>query len=301
MEPEDASLSERARALRLLFIHHSCGGQWLAPVGPDLHADCIYQSARNGGGLRQSLREAGFEVHEASYGSRVGERTDIRDWPGLFGDRMEEVLTCDHQDRRHGDSRRNDVVVFKSCFPNNLLVGRGEAPGDPEGEARTLENAKAAYRALLPAFAAHPAALFVAVSAPPLARRMTPLAKSLVQRLLGRPTVAASGPLARELNDWLKDPEGGWLSSYPGDNAAVFDLYDLLTGHGLSDFSHYPTGRRGGDSHPSSEGNRRATEAFLPFLEGAVRRAGLAPDELERAPHRDRRPEPHPSVCDPED
>jgi len=262
-------------SLRLLFIHHSCGGQWLAPVGPDRGEACIYETAANGGGLRERLASAGYEVHEASYGSLVGDKTDVFDWPHKFRDRMEEVLGCDHQDTFYDDGRRNHVVAFKPCFPNNLFVGSGQAPGNPEGPELTVENAKAAYRALLAEFEKHPDTLFVAVTAPPMALGRAPLYKVVARRLLGRPNVRASGPYARRFNHWLQDPENGWLSVYQGTNVAVFDLYDVLTDHGASDFSRYPTGSAGDDSHPSSEGNQKATEAFVPFLNRAVRRAGL--------------------------
>jgi hypothetical protein len=55
----------------------------------------------------------------------------------------------------------------------------------------------------------------------------------------------------------------------------VFDYYDLLTGCVASDLSLYPTGG-GYDSHPSREGNEKAAEAFVPFLNRAVQRARFA-------------------------
>jgi len=265
----------------LLFIHHSCGGQWLAPVGPDSHQACVYESAHNGGGLRDRLLEAGYEVHEASYGSLIGENTDLLDWPNKFRDQMQEIITCDQQDSFYGDSRRNDIVVFKSCFHNNLFDGRGENGRAPGGARLTVESAKAAYVALLDEFAAHPQTLFVAVTAPPLSPGETRRHREVARRLLGRSRVRPSGPYAREFNHWLADSEAGWLDSYSGSNVAVFDLYDLLTDGGLSDFSRYPSGARRDDSHPSSEGNKKATEAFIPVLNRAVERAGLAP-ALER-------------------
>src|SRR4051794_4089686 len=62
--------------LHLLFIHHSCGGQLLTDPGPEKEkANCIYESHPNGGGLRKKLIEQGYLVHEASYGSEIGEKT----------------------------------------------------------------------------------------------------------------------------------------------------------------------------------------------------------------------------------
>ena len=269
------SADNPSRRLDLLFIHHSCGGQWFASVGTDQGTDCIYQTAVNGGGLRDRLTAAGYEVHEASYKSLVGGKTDVFDWPPKFRDHMQEVLKCDHQDTFYKDDRRNEVVMFKSCFPQNAFIGRGETPGSPEGPELTVENAEAAYRALLPEFEKHPNTLFVAVTAPPLARSTKPLWKRIAKWILGRASVKPTGPHAREFNNWLKDVDSGWLSSYQGSNVAVFDLYDILTDFGESNFSRYPTGRLRDDSHPSSEGNRKAAEAFVPFLNRAVHRAGL--------------------------
>jgi len=272
-EPLPTSLR---KSLRLLFIHHSCGGQWLAPAGPDCHTDCIYKTAENGGGLRDRLTAEGYDVHEASYNSRVGGKTDIFDWPAKFCNHMEEVLACDHQDAFYADAQRNDIVVFKSCFPNNAFVGRGQPPGNPNGPELTVENAKAAYLCLLNQFRGFPNVLFIAVTAPPLALPRRPWYKRIARRILGKRDIRSSGPLAREFNSWLADSDNGWLSSYAHKNVAVFDLYDALTDRGESDFCKYPTGRRGDDSHPSARGNSKATQAFLTFLRQTIERAHSA-------------------------
>jgi len=85
---------------------------------------------------------------------------------------------------------------------------------------------------------------------------------------------AAGAALARAFNDWVK-AEDGWLRDYPLTNVVVFDYYDLITAGGASNLSQFATGD-GSDRHPSEEGNRRATEAFVPFVNRAVRRAGLS-------------------------
>ena len=94
--------------------------------------------------------------------------------------------------------------------------------------------------------------------------------------MLGRGSLPGASPaLAREFNHWLSG-EDGWLKDSHLTNVAVFDYYHILTGYGASDLSCYPTGG-GFDSHPSREGNEEAAAAFAPFLNRAVRRAGLAP------------------------
>ena len=267
-----------AAPIRLLFIHHSCGGQLLAAPGPqeggepDSGERCIYVSHPNGGDLRARLADAGFEVHEASYGSRIGEQTDIHHWRRLFATRMDTILRCDRQDRLYPDDRTNRIVVFKSCYPNNHFLGRGREPGDPDAPELTLANARAAYRSLLPLFAERPEVLFVAFTAPPEAEPRPSGLRAKLKALFGRGPRHAD--LAREFNAWLAAPDG-WLAGHEAGNVAVFDYYDILTGGGASNWSAYPT-RGGRDSHPSSEGNRRAAEAFVPFLREAVDRLPAA-------------------------
>lgn len=265
------------RALDLLFIHHSCGGQLLAPQGESDGTSCIYRTHPNGGGLREQLQQQGYEVHEASYGSAVGEHTDLFDWVPKFRDQMDEVLRVKHQDERLPDGRQNRVVVFKSCFPNNAFVGEGQWPGDPAGPRLTYWNAQATMKALLPHFERRPDVLFVYVTAPPLAPLRSERGYKWAARKLGllpgRPSLKDSALLARRFNNWVKAP-GGWLEGYAGSNVVVYDYYDLLTGQGRSDLLLYPT-QGGQDSHPSSEGNSLSAAPFVPLLNRAVRRAGL--------------------------
>lgn len=264
-------------ALDVLFIHHSCGGQLLASFGDSQGANCILKTHPNGGSLRARLEQNGYRVHEASYGSRIGENTDVFDWLPKFRSQMEDILRCDLQDHLFPDERRNRVVIFKSCFPNNAFREEGASPGNPAGPELTVWNAKAAYNALLEEFRKQPNVLFVCVTAPPLApgRTKMPLWRQIFRKLKGSDAkLANSGRLARELANWLADTNG-WLKDYPLKNVVVFDYYDILTGHGKSNLAEYPTWD-GNDSHPSRAGNEKAAEAFLPMLNQATRRAGLA-------------------------
>lgn len=254
----------------LLFIHHSCGGQLLADLGPmvggtrESSERCIYVSHPNGGGLRGDLEKAGFKVNEASYGSAIGEDSDICHWNRKFRDQMDLILRTERQDALLPEGQTNAIVVFKSCYPNNGFVSVGEAPGDPDACERTVANAKAAYRSLLPHFARHPEVLFVAVTAPPQAEPKPTSFKGKVKSLF---KAKPSADLAREFNTWLAD---GWLDDANPRNVVVFDYYDVLTAHGASNWSAYPT-KADRDSHPSSVGNRRAAETFLQFLNEAWR------------------------------
>jgi hypothetical protein len=161
---------------------------------------------------------------------------------------------------------RNQIVLWKECFPNNFI-----------DDDQALEQAKKEMRELLPVFAQHPDVLFVHVTTPPLAPLVEeePRWKYLARLVMGKPQpgprLQKSGPLARQLDNWVV---AEWLKDYPQKNVVVFDLYNLLTDGGKSNFLAFPTGD-GSDSHPSRAGNERATAELVPLLNRAVRRAGL--------------------------
>ncbi len=277
------SADKPSKPLNVLFIHHSIGGSLLAAEGPqqgDKADKCIWDTHPSGGGLRDKLGAQGYSVHEASYGSAVGEDTDLFHWPGKFSTQMDAILALKLQDERLADGQKNHVVAFKSCFPNNMFTGQGTAPGNAAGPELTVWNAKASLNAVLRELEKHPDTLFVYLTAPPVAPKPEPmrLYRVLVRMLKGRfepEWTARQAEWARELNSWVVSKDG-WLKDYTKNNVVVFDYYDVLTGHGASNLSRYATGE-GDDSHPSAEGNRAAAEAFVPFLNRAVRRSGLVP------------------------
>ena len=265
--------------LRLLFIHHSSGGQLFADVGPEKErANCILDTHPNGGGLRKLLAGAGYEVHEASYGSEVGESTDLFDWLPKFQGKMDKILRVDENDRALPEGKRHQVVLFKSCYPNNRFVSEGTEPGDPNGPALTVANAKATMRGLLPAFAKHPEVLFVYFTAPPNSpnpekMRLYRFALDTLRGGAMGKAIARQAALARTFNAWVAS-KNGWLAEYAGKNVVVFDYYDALTDHGKADLSAYPSGD-GTDNHPASAGNQKVADEVVPFLNRAVRRAGI--------------------------
>jgi hypothetical protein len=163
--------------------------------------------------------------------------------------------------------------MFKSCYPNNRIDSDGVEPGNPDSCEQTTANYKAAYRALLNYFSKQPDTLFVVVTAPPLVQPRAGI-KSIIMSVL-KPDSSADkvGMRARMFNNWLKDVEKGLLSDYPLKNVVVFDYYHTLTDYGKSNWSLYPSGPN--DSHPTSEGNARAAQEFVPFINKAVQRMGL--------------------------
>ncbi len=243
-----------SETVKLVFIHHSCGENWLAD---------------GNGNLGRELGKSNYFVSDSNYGwgpNSIGDRTDIPDWPEWFSGSESALYThaLYQLNSTHSPFVRavpdpggeNSVVMFKSCFPNSELEGR---PNDPpqRGGGLTVANAKAIYNDLLNYFASQPDKLFIAVTAPPL-----------LDARLGRN--------ARAFNNWLVHD---WLKGYPGRNVAVFDFYNVLTGpnnhHRFSNgkIQHQVAGGNdtlyyspGDDAHPTSAGNRKATAEFIPLL-----------------------------------
>ena len=257
----------------LAFLHHSIGQQWLADAGADSGDGARHP---NGGGLRRRLAQSGYQVHDATYGSILGEHTDLFDWLPKFTAQMDDVLHVAHQDDRLPQPDVNRLVVFKSCFPNSYFVAEGIEPGKPLGPELTVTNAKVSFRALLPVLQQHPDTLFVFVTTPPFVASAPRerLLKVVIKRILGRPPTAQrmreQARFAREFRDWIIDPHG-WLAGYPQRNVVVFDYYAILTRQNRSLFLDFPSGD-GLDSHPNAEANQLASDAFIPFLNRAMNR-----------------------------
>ena len=133
--------------VKLIFIHHSTGENWLRD---------------DWGGLGRALGENNYFVSDTNYGwgpDTIGDRTDIPNWPEWFtgpesGRYMEALYNENEQHSEYtrgmvSDPRgENEIILFKSCFPNSNLDG---SPDDPpqEGYDYTVSNAKWIYNDLL--------------------------------------------------------------------------------------------------------------------------------------------------------
>ena len=240
--------------VKLIFIHHSTGENWLTD---------------GYGNLGRELGRSNYFVSDTNYGwgpDTIGDRTDIPNWMEWFRSAqtpayMEALF---NESGQHSGYTRtladpggeNQIILFKSCFPNSALAG---SPNDPPGtyEDLSVGGAKYTYNQLLTYFAARPDKLFVVITAPPLSD-------------------ASQAKNARAFNQWLVND---WLqeNNYTAGNVAVFDFYNVLTGAnahhryrdgaiehvvGNRDTLYYPSG----DDHPSEKGSRKATEEFIPLL-----------------------------------
>ena len=274
--------------VRLIFIHHSTGENWLADEN---------------GGLGLALRDNNYYVSDTNYDwgpDAIGSYTDFGQWwlwfrgpdsstylNALYSE-SEQYSAYSRMDSSPGGE--NEIIMFKSCFPNSALLGEPSDPVPPiddnplrgqdtGSEYHTVANAKGIYMDLLEYFRTRPDKLFIVITAPPQSD----------------PTFSSN---ARAFNEWLMDD---WLRGYPHRNVFVFDFYNVLTTNGGNpnrndldqetgnhhrwwnnaiqhktdgdkddnpNVLEYPTE----DDHPSRAGNLKATAEFLPLLNVAYNR-----------------------------
>jgi len=303
---------------KLMFIHHSVGGHWLA---------------HDQGGLVNELNKRSIYVNDITYGWEpsfltdgvfrkvkrkvlqllrqdksgpydIGSRTDIGHWYEWFvGEHADEIMTAVYTENRETDTFGdhsnatsvaplenpgvnvpNEIIMFKSCYPNSLLNGKPDDPPNeslkpprnfvPGSEEHTIANAKRIYNDILKYFGAHPGKFFVVITAPP------------------RNDLPEEGRIARGFNNWLYSD---WLkeNNYSLKNVFVFDFFNVLTSgvswekndlnmktgnhhrlwqgseqHTVNDKYHKLVYPRDGkqDNHPSAAGLQKAAKEFVPLL-----------------------------------
>jgi hypothetical protein len=223
---------DRLGSYRMVFLHHSVGLEIL-----------------NEGGLKDLLAEAGVAVRSATYGDQIGAMTDIRDWLPKFRNDFDRILGFkSHTDIYYDDGTTNDIIMFKSCFPNSDISSEGTGEGDPAGRERSIVNYKAIFAGLREEMAKAPDKMFIYMTAPPL---------------VPESTSAENASRARQFNAWVVNE---YLPSYTDEtgvsNLFVFDLFGLLAdeeGYLKSDFRK----ERHGDSHPNAAANRLVAGEFM--------------------------------------
>ncbi len=245
--------SPTSQPIPLVFIHHSCGENWLSDEN---------------GGLAEELAKNNYFVSDTNYGwgpDGIGDRTDITNWTEWFcSPQSSQILKSLYKEKesRSPYSRTNSdpggenrIIMFKSCFPNSNLQGSPSDKAKKTGDL-SVGNAKAVYEQLLNYFITRPDKLFVVITAPPLQD-------------------AGNAENARAFNRWLVKE---WLSKYKGKNVFVFDFYNILTDPNNHHRIHngkieYSTDSGGDilfypseDTHPSVEGNKKATAEFITLL-----------------------------------
>lgn len=231
-----AQLDETAKT-RMIFMHHSVGRGLL-----------------DRGKLREQLLNRGILVKGASFSDELGDETDMNFWLNKFRTQMPQILSFRaHPNIYRTDSVTNDIVAFKSCFPNSDIVADGSEPGDPNVPVRTTANYKALFGELKKEFIKYPKTLFVYLTAPPL---------------VPESTTSENGARARAFNSWLvNDFVPAYRQETGLSNFAVFDLFSALADSDNVLKGEYRQNIEG-DSHPNTKASRAAAEAFLRFFDG---------------------------------
>ncbi len=277
--------------VKLIFIHHSTGENWLTD---------------GDGNLGIALRDNNYFVSDTNYGwgpsdadlgyANIGDHTDIGHWYNWFAGPNYVTYTTalyTEYDQNSVYSRlatdpggENEIIMFKSCYPNSHISGNPTDPPttganplrgqDAWSEYMTVGNVKGIYNDILGYFATRTDKLFVLIVSPPL---------------IETETDATHAANARAIAEWLVND---WLDGYPHDNVAVFDFYNVLTSNGgntnINDLD-WPTGNHhrwltgtvqhtqtvdnnfsaygggnGGGSHPTAAGGQKASGEFVPLL-----------------------------------
>lgn len=282
--------------VRLVFIHHSVGQDWLT----DVIGNLIGELNDNNYYVTDTNYGWGPEAQDLGWGN-IGDHTDTGHWYNWFLGSRRDIYLPELYDNLHltpdvgansipRPDGPNTVIMFKSCYPNS--GGISGNPGDPprqssaenpnplwgadsgNQEANTVGNIKGLYRDLLQYFATRQDKLFILITPPPV----TP----------GQQSVDGSSARARAINNWLVRH---WLEGYPHNNVAVFDYFNVLTSNGgnpnTNDLgsatgNHHRlrqaqvehvigrnynyTAYRSYDSHPTAAGHRKAAGEYAPLL-----------------------------------
>lgn len=228
-----------AQSYRMVYIHESCGENWLND------------------GLFDALERAGIEVHSAGPENDIAKETDICKWNQKFKGNLKQILYFDKSPNVYYDDQiENDIVMISSSFTGNDITSNGSpAYANPDDCTRTVANYQVSYNALKEVFASYPDKLFIIVTAPPLAPSQT--TEDIAKR-------------AVFFNDWLRSD---YLTIYYSQtrlkNVFVFDLFGILINeYGVlrEEFQVYSD-----DSHPNRAANETLTQDFIPFLKSAIK------------------------------
>jgi hypothetical protein len=240
---QNVNTSKPSTVQKIMFIHHSCGQNWLSS---------------GNGNLGSALNADNYYVTESNYGwdaetdDNLGDNTNTTDWPSWFNETKMPYVYRNNMMATYANvisdpGTENRIIMFKSCFPLSDVGG-------------SIDDEKTVYNSLLTYFSNHTDKLFILITPPGT-------------------TNVSSYVLTRELCNWLVDKKNGWLKNYPHKNVAVFDFYCVLSEvnshhrvvngsieHVYSSDYDGTSPYHSGDDHPTSEGNQKATDEFMPLL-----------------------------------
>ncbi len=223
-------------AVNLIFIHHSCGENWLND------------------GLSRELNEKGYHVADITYGwKEYGDHTDTSDWPMWFDERVmeqvyQELGAMTGTNSIEPASGENTVIMFKSCYPNSDV-------GD------SITDEKEIYKGLLSYFESRPDKMFILVTPPPMIYISYP-----------EKTRELCGWLSDRDSGWLADlPSGNVfvfdlynVLTHPDAHHRLENGAEIHVSVPGRDTLYYDSS---GDDHPNRQGNAKAAKEFIGLLE----------------------------------
>jgi hypothetical protein len=226
---------EGESAVNLIFIHHSCGENWLND------------------GLCQALNGNGYHVADIYYGWReYGDHTDTTDWPAWFTEDVTNLVYAQMnamtaQNTIRPAAEENEIIMFKSCFPNSDV-------------GSDITDEMDIYNGLLPYFEQHPDKMFVLVTPPPMINISDPQkTRELCDWLYERNT------------GWLSGLTTGNVFVFDFYNVLTHPdaHHQFLSGQEVhqsvkgADTLYYDSD---GDDHPNKDGNVKAAQEFIGLL-----------------------------------
>jgi len=245
-----------AQATRVIFLHHSCGGNLIEQ-----------------GGVREGLTALGYEFYDHGYneeglrladGTYTGANFDVpgdNTDPDGFAEIFDQPLH-DPPDNTFSHLMLYDVIAFKSCFPVSNIWGDEQ-----------LAEYQSYYLSIRDRMDQYPDKIFVIVTQPP----QVPAESD-----------PAEATRARAFANWLQSDE--YLSGHP--NVFVFDFFGLLAGGDNFLRPEYRLDEY--DAHPNERANRDISPLFVSFIDQAVHSARavaprpapspLPPEQLTQLP-----------------
>jgi hypothetical protein len=265
---------------KIIFIHHSVGGRWLAHeyggLVSELNKNNFYvnditygwQPSEIGDTWLKKIRNSLFDLlkYKLSGAYKIGDRTDIGDFYDWFaGPDSDSIMKAVYRENNEtitfgnhsnssskyplmnpGESIENEVVMIKPCYPNSLFNGNADDP---------------------PTASDNPPRNFSAESKDHTVGNCKRVFNDILNYFKKRPDkffVIATGPprvqlpdagkTTRAFNNWLIHD---WLreNNYSGKNVMVFDLYNVLTSS--HDWASNDAGLEEGNHHRLRDGSEQ--------------------------------------------
>lgn len=224
---------------RMVFLHHSVGNGFM------------YR-----GELRDNLLNMGIVIRSCTYGDEIGQKTDISDWLPKFKTDMDNILNFKaHPNKYYEDGKTNDIIMFKSCYPNSIITSEGSGEGNAASHDRSIANYKATFEGLKAELGKYPDKLFIYMTAPPNVPAVT---------------TPENAQRARDFNTWLMKE---YLPRYKEEtgfsNLVIYDLFNFLAGEDNTLKAKYRKSNER-DSHPNDIAKKEIAEDFLKFFKPII-------------------------------